>query len=142
MSEKEIFQVVKLAMKSSKEKFGLDPKENKRLLFRLGLELGHSVSKTLKGKSIDEVLEEIVNFWNYEGFGKMKISSYNPIILEGSECYDCLGLRYGVGELLCPFKEGFLKALLEDKLSLKVEVKELECCGTFHNGCKFKIVIG
>ncbi|MEM4310872.1 MAG: hypothetical protein QXX95_00580 [Nitrososphaerales archaeon] len=138
-SEELFFSAVRLAMKSAKELCGLDPKEKRITLKRLGYELGHSASRYLKATTMEELIDELSLIWSSYSLGQLELFSLKPLILDIYDCYDCLGNRYGVGVTLCPFKEGFLKAILEDKLGLKNEIVEIECCGTFQTHCKFEI---
>ncbi|MBI4257552.1 MAG: hypothetical protein HY619_01230 [Thaumarchaeota archaeon] len=139
MTEEHLFSAVRLAMKSAKEKCGLDPGDRRPALTRLGYELGHSISKLMTSTTLTELLQELASIWEQEGFGRMEPVSTSPLIINIYDCYDCLGNRYGVGVTLCPFKEGILKVIIEDRLGLPNEVVELECCGTFQDHCRFEV---
>ena len=101
--------------------------------------VSYAFTKTVTEKELDEVMQRMMTFWNTHGLGEMEISSKEPLSLEIRNCFDCLGNRYGVGEPLCPFKEGFVKTVLDDKLGTNVEVKEIDCCGTGSPICRFTV---
>jgi len=134
-----ILGAIRLAMKSSKDFCGLNPKDKRIYLKCLGYELGHSFSKFLKSKNLEDLIDELSFIWKSYSLGRLDVSSLDPLILEIYDCYDCLGNRYGIGVTLCPFKEGFLKSIFKDKLGLETEVEELDCCGTFCDHCIFRV---
>lgn len=141
MAEREFFSAVRLAMKLTKERGGLDPTKDAPAIRRIGAELGSTLAKTLESRSLQEVLSELVDVWNLQGLGELNIVSVDPLVLEIHNCYDCLGVKFGIGVPLCPFKEGLLKAILENKLGLPCEITETECCGTLSDGCHFRVKI-
>lgn len=141
MSMEKFFSSVKLAMKSSKEYVGLDPSKHAGEMRILGYELGMSAARRIKADNIEELMDELKNFWDEYGYGHLRIVSWVPLTFEVNDCYDCLGKQYGVDIPLCSFKEGFFEGIIREKLDIDVEVKETECCGTFHERCKFVVNI-
>ena len=137
--EEELATATKITMKALKEYFGLSPTAYAWILQNVGSQLAHAFSKTVTAKELDVVIERMTTFWNTYGLGEMETVSKEPLTLEIRNCFDCLGNRYGVGEPLCPFKEGFVKTVLDDKLGTNVEVKEIECCGTGSPICRFTV---
>lgn len=138
-AEGELAEATRLTMKALKEYFGLSHGAYSSMLRRVGAELAHAFSKTLTVNDLESVVGETVRFWNTHGLGEMWISAKDPLMLEIRNCYDCIGNRYGVGETLCAFKEGFVKAVLDDRLGSDSVVEEKECCGTFAPTCKFRV---
>lgn len=139
MSAEELFAVVRLTMKALKEQSGLDPKDRRPTLQRAGAELGHVVSKSMRSNDVEGVLSELSASWGANNLGEMQIVSESPLTLEVRNCFDCLGVGYGVGVTLCGFKEGFIKAVLDDRLGTHSEVTEVECCGTRAQHCRFEV---
>lgn len=134
------FIALKLVMKGIRNIYGLDPGKYREHVRRAGTDYGSSVSNLLISTKLDSLIEELVNLWNEYELGSMDVVSLSKdkVLLSIKHCCDCTGIKYGVGVTLCPFKEGFIESILSRKLGRQFRVKEIECCGTFAEGCLFE----
>jgi|Deesub1362B_J571_1020462.scaffolds.fasta_scaffold00003_624 hypothetical protein len=139
MSDQLFFQAIKLAMKASKEYVGLEPSKEVDVMRKLGYELGKAAAKLIESSELNTLVKELSDIWSEHGYGKLEFTSTDPMVIEVWDCVDCLGKKYGVDIPLCSFKEGFLEAILSEKLNLSMRVREVECCGTLNDHCIFHV---
>ena len=139
--EEEEATVIKLAMKTLKDHYGLNPGKYAEPVREIGYQLGAELSKILRTKSptIDSVIDEMGRYWFRHAIGEISWADRDNLLVEMKYCSDCFSRGYGAGYTLCPFKEGILRAVLEEKTGSKFKVHEIECCGTQSNNCLFKI---
>jgi predicted hydrocarbon binding protein len=135
----EVAESIKITMKALKDYFGLKSSSQEHRLRVVGSEFGHMVSRNIASQGSQEaILSEVGKFWTGYGLGDMRIEETEPLTFTMRDCYDCIGAV--AGETLCAFKEGFINAILNDKGGQMGTVKELECCGTGAETCKFTVV--
>ncbi len=135
----EVAESIKVTMKALKDYFGLKSGSQEHRLRVIGSEFGHMVSRNIASQgSPESVLREVGKFWTSYGLGEMQLEATNPLIFSMRDCYDCIGAVSG--ETLCAFKEGFINAILNDKLGKMGTIRETECCGTGAETCKFTVV--
>lgn len=137
--EEEFYQALRLVMKAVKERGGLNPERYRPALRLTGEVMGRALARLLTSTSLADLLEELSERWASESLGEMEVESLSPLRLSLRSCYDCLGVKYGVGVPLCPYKEGLLKAVFEERLGQAFDVTEEQCCGTFAEHCIFRI---
>ena len=139
--ENEEASVIKLAMKTLKNHYGLNPGKYAKPVREIGYQLGVEFSKILRTNStdLDRIIEEMGCYWVKHAIGEIRWADRENMLVEMKYCSDCFSRGYGAGYTLCPFKEGLLKAVLEEKTGNKFEVLEMECCGTQSNNCLFKV---
>ncbi|HEY4823333.1 MAG TPA: V4R domain-containing protein [Candidatus Bathyarchaeia archaeon] len=134
----EVAESIKLTMKALKEYLGLRSASEKEKLQFIGAELGRIVSRNIPtSESIEGVLDEISGFWNSNSLGEMEVVRGTPLTCTIRNCYDCIAAQ--AGETLCGFKEGFINAILQEKVAGQGAVEEIECCGTGASSCKFAV---
>lgn len=137
--EDEIAESVKVTMKALKDFFGLRAASRQGRLRSVGAEFGHIVARNITdSKDPQVILGEVATFWNTHGLGEMEVTKEDPFTFTVRNCYDCLGAS--AGETLCGFKEGLINAILSDRTGGLGTVKELECCGSGAESCKFHVV--
>jgi predicted hydrocarbon binding protein len=135
----EIAESVKVTMKALKDFFGLKSGSYEGRLRSVGAEFGHIVARNITdSKDPQVVLDKIASFWNTHGLGEMEVMREDPFTFTVRNCYDCLGASSG--ETLCGFKEGFINAILSDRTGGMGSVKELECCGSGAESCRFHVI--
>ncbi len=134
----EIAESIKVTMRALKDYFGLKSGSQRERLRVIGSEFGHLVSRNIaSSKRPKNVLREVSSFWTAHGLGEMDVSEDRPLTFSMRDCFDCVGTR--ADETLCGFKEGFINAILNDKSIRLGSVREVECCGSGAETCKFTI---
>jgi len=138
LSEPDEGKMIKLAMQTLSEHYGMHRGRGKRAARVLGHQLGADLAGRFVSADLTGVVEELSRFWKRNGIGN--VVWHDKDNLE-------LAVRYS-GEtaedkqMLCPFKEGLIEALLKKRLSEQVSVKETECGGKRDgSNCIFKISI-
>ena len=137
--DREDAEMLKLTMKALKEFYGLNPGKQAASVRETGNKLGLVFADGFVDGDSEEVIEQMAEFWVKNGIGEMRWDKETGL-LKIDNCSDCLGRSYGAGYTLCPFKEGFIGAVLSKKTGQQVVVSETECCGTLADGCRFKVV--
>ncbi len=137
--EDEIAESVKVTMKALKDFFGLKSASRQGRLRSVGTEFGHIVARNITdSKDPQVILDEISTFWNTHGLGEMEATKEDPFTFTVRNCYDCLGAS--AGDTLCGFKEGFINEILTDRTGGMGSVREIECCGSGAESCKFHVI--
>lgn len=134
----EIAESIKVTMKALKDYFGLKSASQNERLRVIGSEFGHMVARNITSTGgIEAVLGDVKSFWTNHGLGEMELLEEEPLTFTMRDCYDCIGAQ--AGETLCAFKEGFINAILNESGPGLGTVREVECCGTGAETCKFSI---
>ena len=138
LSEPDEGKMIKLAMQTLGEHYGMHRGRGRRAARVLGHQLGSDLAARFVSSDLTAVVEELSKFWKRNGIGE--VAWHDKDNLE-------LALRY-TGEsvddkqMLCPFEEGLIEALLKKRLSEQVSVKEIQCAGKQEGlNCIFKITI-
>lgn len=131
--------LLKLSMQSLKEHYGLKPGKHSNPAREIGRQLGRDLANKLSATSLDTAIDELAAYWIQNGIGEMSWQDRSQLLLKIQDCSDCLGKAYGAGFTLCPFKEGFLEAVLQARTGNTFKVREIECCGTQAPNCLFQI---
>ncbi|MFW6041184.1 MAG: V4R domain-containing protein [Thermoplasmatota archaeon] len=126
-----LFHLVRYGLTS----FGLDIHP---ALKEIGRDAGKNIGKDFESTNLKELMEEIQGFWSGNKLGNIDFDGENHIIVY--DCFDCCDMP-DVGETFCSLDEGLIEGIIEERLNLKVSVKEKECFGTGDNRCKFKIQV-
>ena len=145
LSEPDEGKMIKLAMQTLSEHYVMHRGRGRRAARVLGHQLGTDLASSFVSSSdLFSVIEEFAKFWKENGIGdvawhskqdrKLVIHSYIATQDEGEE-----GHPFEDKQMLCPFEEGLLEALLKKTLSEQISVKEITCAGKQEADCVFKI---
>ena len=136
LSEPDEGKMIKLAMQTLSEHYGMHRGRGRRAARVLGHELGHDLTARFVSTDLAAVVEELSRFWKRNGIGD--VVWHDKSNLELAVRYS--GETVEDKQMLCPFKEGLIEALLKKRLSEQVAVKEIECVGKQEgSNCIFKI---
>lgn len=104
-------------------------------LREIGKDAGKSLAENFKSKKLPTLLKEIKEFWKNNRLGDMEIGEEQVIV---HDCFDCGGLPE-IGTKVCSLDEGIIEGIIEKKTNRQVKVREVECCGTGKDHCKFNL---
>jgi len=145
LSEPDEGKMIKLAMQTLSEHYGMHRGRGRRAARVLGHQLGIDLASSSFTPSTDvfAVIEEFAKFWKENGIGEVTWHSKDDLelvvhsfIKPGKDVSSPLEDM----QMLCPFEEGLLEALLKKTLSEQVSVKEIKCAGKDQGAeCVFKI---
>ncbi len=100
----------------------------------IGEQVGHSMSKILKAEDVERMFDELSALWRKYGVGSLTLLHAEPLTFTAEES-DALR----EDGRICRFKEGLFKALLEDRVGLSCDVREMECGWKGDKTCKFSV---
>jgi predicted hydrocarbon binding protein len=136
LSEPDEGKMIKLAMQTLSEHYGMHRGRGRRAARVLGHQLGADLAARFVSTDLTAVVEELSRFWKRNGIGD--VVWHDKDNLELAVRYS--GETVEDKQMLCPFKEGLIEALLKKRLSEQVAVKETECAGKQEgSNCIFKI---
>jgi predicted hydrocarbon binding protein len=95
------------------------------------------MAQRISATKLDALIDELRLYWVRNGIGEIDWADKNNMYLKIQKCVDCFDSRY-TNYKLCPFKEGYLEAILRTKLGVPLRVREVECCSMKVN-CIFHI---
>jgi len=137
LSEPDEGRMIELAMQTLSEHYGMHHGRGRRAARVLGHQLGADLADRFVATNLTGVVEELSRFWKRNGIGE--VVWHDKDNLE-------LAVRFS-GEMedkqmLCPFKEGLIEAVLKKRLSEQVSVKEADFGGKQDGSiCYFKITV-
>ena len=136
LSETDEGRMIKLAMQTLSEHYGMHRGRGRRAARVLGHQLGTDLAARFVSSELPAVVDEFGKFWKQNGIGTVAWHSKDDLEL-GVQCFS---LDFEDRQMLCPFEEGLLEALLKKTLSEQITVKEVTCSGKEKGAdCIFKI---
>ncbi len=102
----------------------------------IGRQIGEEIADTMTSNNLNDLLNEIAQFWSAHRLGTM--SKIEEQLIKIEDCFDC-GLMPNVGRSLCALDEGMLEAILDIRLNKVSTVREIKCCGLGDPYCTFSI---
>ena len=131
-------EMIKLAMQTLSEHYGMHRGKGRRAARVMGHQLGADLADRFVSSDLPSVVEELSRFWKRNGIGEVAWNDEDK--LELAVRYS--GETFVDKQMLCPFKEGLIEALLKKRLSEQVTVKEIDCAGKQEGtSCIFKIIL-
>ncbi|MFP4170325.1 MAG: ArsR family transcriptional regulator [Methanomassiliicoccales archaeon] len=113
--------------------FSMDP-----VLKDIGRQIGRELSKQMKSESIEDLVEEVQEFYELHELGEVCVYSFLPLTIIVRDDYNCSGIPEA-SKTLCLLNEGILEAILETASGMPLKVTDTECFGTGQNYCKYVI---
>lgn len=126
---KSLFHLIRYGLIS----FGLDIHP---ALKEIGRDAGRNIAENFSAGNLEQLVEELNEFWRSTGLGSVKLTDDHCLIIE--DCFDCEDMP-DVGETLCSLDEGMIEGIIEQCLGERVVLREEECHGSGADHCKFKI---
>lgn len=120
------------------ESYWPDAVRHREAINKLGEELGHEVAKIFTADDLAGLATEFSSFWKEGGLGEMEVVQTDPLLIRGTNCYDCTGWL-DIAVASCRFKRRFMKTVFEDVLNKPVRIEEIECCRRQAPGCLFNV---
>lgn len=103
---------------------------------------GNSIGKSLFGKLYDEDLdifvENISNFWEKKGLGRVSFEIGQIIKVTTYDCFEC-GLLPKTGKPACYLDTGIFEALFTEFFKMPVSVIETQCYTMGDEKCVFEV---
>lgn len=118
------------------EAYGID---NAPIIKTIGSDLGRSISPIFGSETFEELLREIGNFLEYQG--KCRVTTLvNIPALQIEDDFKARSIPV-IGKPFCTLREGIIEGILRGKFEKEYRVTEIECYGSGHEHCLFKITI-
>lgn len=138
MSDGDPFEFFRLMFKTIRvglirQGINIDP-----ILYEAGINVGSALYERVYDHDINKFLENIAHFWETHYLGSVEVQSFEPLIINVSECYECRHLPY-LGKPACAFDAGILKALFSTYYKDEKTVEETKCYAMGDKYCSFVI---
>jgi predicted hydrocarbon binding protein len=107
-------------------------------LYEAGIKVGETLYTKVKDPNINKIAENIAMFWKTHNLGQVEIESFEPLIINVSDCFECQSLP-PIGKPACAFDSGILKAVFSAHFQEELVVNETKCYALGDNYCSFTI---
>lgn len=104
----------------------------------LGEKLGTALSKNIKAKKLEPLLEEMRKYWEKKNLGKISVVTKRPLVVSMENHMDC-HKQPEIAKAQCKFVKKLVGTIIENKTGLKCEIQETDCLPEKRTFCKFKI---
>lgn len=115
------------------EGINIDP-----ILQATGVRIGNALFDSVYDDDLEVFLENIANFWQAKGLGKLSFEIGNVIKVTSYDCFECQ-LLPKTGKPACFLDTGILKALFSEYFNLPVSVIEIQCFTMGDGKCVFEV---
>ncbi|MBE6499079.1 MAG: ArsR family transcriptional regulator [Methanobrevibacter thaueri] len=115
------------------EGINIDP-----ILQATGNTIGKSIFKKLYNDDLDIFMENIAQFWEDNGLGKLEFKVGQIIKVTAYDCFECK-LLPKTGKPACFLDTGILQGLFSEFFNLPVNVIEIQCFTMGDEKCVFEI---
>jgi len=126
-----IFHTIRVALISQ----GIDINP---ILHEAGMKVGKVLYEKVANPDTNKFIENITKFWETHYLGQVKLESFDPLIINVYDCYECRGLPY-LGRPACAFDAGILKAIFTAYHGEDQKVEETKCYAMGDTYCSFII---
>lgn len=106
------------------------------ILHEAGIKVGKVLYEKVADPDINKFIENIAKFWETHYLGSVEVKSFDPLIINVYECYECKNLPY-LGKPACSFDSGLLEALFSAYYHDQMDVDETKCYALGDNHCSF-----
>ena len=108
------------------------------ILQSTGNRIGKSIFSILYDDDLDVFMENIANYWQRKGLGRMTFNIGQIIKITTYDCFECK-LLPRTGKPACFLDNGILEALFSEFFNLPVSVIETQCYTMGDEKCVFEI---
>ena len=115
------------------EGINIDP-----ILQATGVRIGNALFDSVYDDDLEVFLENIANFWQAKGLGKLSFEIGNVIKVTSYDCFECQ-LLPKTGKPACFLDTGILEALFSEYFNLPVSVIEIKCFTMGDGKCVFEV---
>lgn len=126
-----MFRTIRVSL--LKEGVNIDP-----ILHQAGVSVGENFYTELKAKNLEEFQKNLMDFWEENQLGKLKVYSQDPLVIQAQDCFECGDLPL-LGRPACAFDCGILEAVFSKFFGEPMEVKETHCYAQGDQFCRFLI---
>ncbi|WP_440952330.1 V4R domain-containing protein [Methanococcoides sp. FTZ1] len=132
-TERDILTTFFHAVQSGFEAQGIN---HRPIMETIGQDIGIRIAENFISGYLEELFEEVADYWDIHSLGKLSVISYDPLEIRVDDCFVCKGAP-DVGQNLCSFSEGLLQGIIYRKLNMQCNLVEVECHGNGNDHCLF-----
>ena len=115
------------------EGINIDP-----ILQATGIRVGKSIFDSLYNDDLEVFLDNIAQFWQAKGLGKLSFELDNIIKITALDCFECQ-LLPKTGKPACFLDAGIFEALFTEYFNMPVSVIEIQCFTMGDGKCVFEV---
>ncbi len=108
------------------------------VLNQSGKNIGSAMYEKLYEEDINKFCDNIIQFWDDNGLGKLEIELGDIINITAYECFEC-SLLPKKGKPTCYLDAGIFEALFSNYLKKDVDVTEVKCFTMGDDCCNFLV---
>ncbi|KZX15907.1 V4R domain protein [Methanobrevibacter cuticularis] len=108
------------------------------ILYEAGQRIGLALYDKLKDDDTNAFLENLVEFWEKYGLGKLSFEVGDMIKITSEDCFEC-GLLPKTGKPSCLIDTGILESFMSSHLKKEVNVIETQCFAMGDEQCVFEV---
>ncbi len=109
------------------------------IMRKIGNDVGASISRNFLSTEIDDVLDEMIFFWEEHDIGSFSILSKSPVKLAVHNFFDCRTLPIKE-KTLCSFAQGVFEGVFREKMGKDCVIQVLGRCDETCDSCIFQMV--
>ncbi len=115
------------------EGINIDP-----LLHQVGIRIGQAFYPKLQDEDTDKILDNLAQFWQDNGLGRIEVESKDPLIIRAYDCFEC-ELLPNLGSSACALDSGILQTTFSAHMGREITVEETKCYARGDKYCCFVI---
>ncbi len=109
------------------------------IMRKIGNDVGASLSKNFTSEGINNVLKEMMIFWEDHDIGSFTVVSYNPVKIAVDNFFDCRSIPIRE-KTLCSFAQGVFEGVFREKLHTECVMQMIGKCDDDCESCLFQMI--
>ena len=110
------------------------------IMRKIGNDVGGSLSRNFVSNEKEQILDEMMVFWEEHNIGNFKVLSHDPIKIAVHNFFDCRLIPIEE-KTLCSFAQGVFEGILKEKLAIECVMQILGKCDKNCESCHFQIIL-
>lgn len=114
--------------------FSLPPED---VIQTLATQIGKEISKNMASEKLDDLLDEIVRFWEGHNLGQLQIQKSDPITIVVKGCYKCQYMGEEAAASICTFGQAIIQSIIYSTLGKRSRSVAAKSPEEFGVACSF-----
>lgn len=110
------------------------------IMRKIGNDVGASLSRNIVANEKEQILEEMMAFWEEHDIGHFKVLSNDPIKIAVYNFLDCRSIPIKE-KTLCSFAQGVFEGVFKEKLGIECVMQIIGKCDENCDSCHFQMIL-
>lgn len=106
------------------------------IMRNIGRDIGKSIANNMTSTDTDEVLMEMLSFWERNGLGSFSVTGKDPLQISIYNFFDCRSLPIRV-KMICSFAQGVFEGVIREKIASECTMEMVSDCTQNCEACIF-----